>query len=71
MMEKRKYKVICKIEFHNLIEKNNLFELLKFRPCKIIIDGKSYYIGDIDASSVTFIEIEPSEHEIEIVIKGN
>ena len=63
---KRKYKVICKIEMHDLIGDSDFFELCKFGDCRIKIDGKDYYIGKIEKDCVSFIEFEQSEHEIEI-----
>lgn len=63
---KRKYKVICKIEMHDLIEQNDFFELCKFGDCRIKIDSKDYYIGKVEKDCVSFIEFEQSEHEIEI-----
>lgn len=63
---KRKYKVVCKIEMHDLIGENDFLELYKFYGSKIKIDGKDYYINDIRKNCVSFIEFEASEHEIEI-----
>ena len=37
---KRKYKVICKIEMHDLVGDSDFFELCKFGTCRIKIDGK-------------------------------
>jgi hypothetical protein len=63
---KIKYKAICKIELHDLFLQNNFAELIKFGTHKVKIDGKYYYIGDIEKGCVSFIEFEESEHEIEI-----
>ena len=63
---KRKYRVICKIEFHDLVGDSNFFELCKFGDCRIKIDGKDYYVGKGEKDCVSFIEFEQSEHEIEI-----
>lgn len=63
---KMKYKAICKIELHDWSSQNIFEELIKYGTHKVKIDGKYYYIGDISNSCVSFIEFEPSEHEIEI-----
>ena len=63
---KRKYKVICKIEMHDLVGDSDFFELCKFGDYRIKIDGKDYYIGKVEKGCVSFIEFEQSEHEIEI-----
>lgn len=63
---KRKFKTICKMELHDLSGKNVFSELNKYYANKIKIDGKEYYIGNLDRESISFVEIHPSEHEIEI-----
>ena len=63
---KIKYKAICKIKMHDLFSQNNFAELIKFGTHKVKIDGKYYYIDNIEKDCVSFTEFEPSEHEIEI-----
>ncbi len=67
---KIKYNAIAKIELHDLTGVQDFSEIMKHPTNKIKIDGKDYYIAETNinfqSNSVDFIEIQPSEHEIEI-----
>lgn len=63
---KKKYKAIAKIELHDLSNKNIFLELWNYGTHKMKIDGRYYYLGSCNNNSATFIEFNPSEHEIEI-----
>ena len=67
---KIKYNSIARIELHDLTGVQDFSEIMKHPTNKIKIDGKDYYIAETNinfqSNSVAFIEIQPSEHEIEI-----
>ena len=67
---KIKYNAIARIELHDLTGIQDFSEIMKHPTNKIKIDGKDYYIAETNinfqSSSIAFIEIQPSEHEIEI-----
>lgn len=61
-----KIKAVCEIKFHDILGENDFRELLKFVSNEIKINGKVYYIGEVKKDCVSFIELNESEHEIEI-----
>lgn len=67
---KIKYNAIARIELHDLTGIQDFSEIMKHPTNKIKIDGKDYYIAETNinfqSNSVAFVEIQPSEHEIEI-----
>lgn len=61
-----KIKAVCEIKFHDILGENDFSELLKYGADKIKINGKVYYISEVKKDCVSFIELNKSEHEIEI-----